>query len=757
MDRGRIKFGDAEMPTQGPQAPYSNYITNLGYPPVPPPILPPIEPPPIQPPSPPAVMKQTPPPAAPHQDGPIDDCMRSVTVSGVQFSFVVDVYVDGKWRGTAIAPPAPPPPNLAMAPLGGGRNDSTGPPLASVEVLLTGCCLKLGQLVQAAQTNPTTGLTSTLSGGVRVESHTKYDWLTQNRDMGRTGWNDHESILKPTPSTFAKFGPKFSLPIDAKSYTQPLYLHHQYIPGLGARNMIFVATENDSLYAFDADNHDSKGNGQMIWHRSLLPTGHRPVDGNLDMQIIDENGELKGCVDILPIVGVSSTPVIDCGCKSDCACGGSSHGCGCAAACRTPTIYVVAKSIHKVSKEFKIQLHSIDAITGLERNNSPVDISGQYDGIGGEPAGDAANRTSDGAGHVLFNPKVQNNRPGLLLLNGKVYIGFAGHCDHFAYLGWVFAYDAETLQKTATFCTTPDGDPQVDKDNYPKGGIWQSGMGLASDGSFIYCTTGNGFFDENSIAPRNFGNAIIKLSQELELRSFFVENDFVKLNGNDLDFGAGGVLIVPDPQSGPSANLLVSCGKTGDTFVLDRNNLGGFSGLDPAGAPSKFNNPEIISTINLQPGATRGVDTPFNGDKAPGCWGGPAFFNSKEGQRVYYCSNGDADTTKVPVGPLISFALKDGFLSPIGFSTDGFRPMGSMPVVSSAGQDDGVVWAVNRYGYSPNMIYLRAYAASAVGVAFHTGDGWPIGPWGPGRSFVSPTVVNGKVYVPCGDRVAVFY
>jgi hypothetical protein len=685
------------------------------------------------------------PPSAPQMGGAIDDCMKSVTVLGLEYDATVDVFVDGAWRGTGVVGPQKIiPPNLILM---GGNNDSLpfGPPSPSLEILLTGCCLKIGQLVQATQTNPSTGLTSGLSKAVRAESHSQYDWLTQHFEMARTGWNPNERKLSPQ-TDFSKFRQRIQFSTDGKTYAQPLYLHHQFFPGLGARNVVILATENDSVYAYDADALGDIVNGVnqgvLIWHRRLLLDNHRAVKSQEDL----------GCGDVSPLVGISSTPVIECGCQSDCSCGSSSSGCGCADTCRSPTAYIVAKSISDIDGSFHIRLHAIDVITGLERPNSPVDILATAKGTGGDATNsDLTVRTADGNGNVLFNPKVQNNRPGLLLLKGDVYIGFASHCDKFRYFGWVLAYDSQTLGQKSVFCTTPDGPLDVEKRN-PKGGIWQSGMGLASDGSFIYCTTGNGHFNADT-GGRDYGDSVLKLSLDLKLVSSFTENDNVELNVADLDFGAGGVLVVPDPQAGPAANILVTGGKTGDIFVLDRNRLGGFSGLDPTGDPTLINNPGAISVIQLQPTQIR-----KNDDSSPGCWGGPAYFRSQVGQFVFYCGNGSAGNSPNP-GPLTSFALSNGVLTPVMTSRDSFPMMGSIPVVSSNGDSSGLVWAVNRVGQGLGTIpiRLRVYDALDVSTGFHPIDGWEIGRWSVGRAFVAPTVINGKVYVACEDHVGVFF
>ncbi len=687
-------------------------------------------------------------PQAPIVVAPIDDCMRSVTVTGItqiHFKPIIQIFVNGVLRGSRLLVPIP----------------IAGP--TSVEVAISGCSLNAGDLVQASSMIGT--VSSPLSDAVRVESHVLYSCLTQHYDNARTGWYPYERQLTPDvlqqPGANA-FQQQFQLPVDGKAYAQPLYMHHVNFPGFGARNVVYIATENNSVFAYDADDPGSI----LLWQRSLVPAGQRTPtsgdSGNVDIP----------CGDIQPTVGVSSTPVISCGCVN--ACGGS--GCGCSNqcgdtnSCCAPTMYVTSKTIGindgtagmNNNGSFHWYLHALDVITGLERPGSPVEICGKVNGRA---------LINDGQGHVLFNPERQNNRCSLLLLNGCVYIAFASHCDNEPYQGWVFAYDAVTLKQKAIFCTCP---------NFVNGGesgIWQGGFGLATDGDAIYCTTGNGPPGADitkGTGKANGGdsyyNSVLKLSQNLQVLSWFTPADQLVLSNNDVDLGSGGVMVIPGMQLGFHPNQVVTCGKDGNIMLLDRDNLGGFGGpSEPWNQQTAatfaqypgFNN-NAISTTLLQPTAplsNQNAPNSFSPNQ-PGVWGGPAYFNGVNGQFIFYAGN---DTGNA--GHLTSFALRGGSMNLLCQSKESFGGLGSTPVVSSGSftTSNGILWAVKRDGAGGN-VNLCAYdldqftsTPTATSIIGPSTSGLPIGIWNDTRPFIEPTIVNGKVYVAAEDHIGVFF
>jgi hypothetical protein len=596
----------------------------------------------------------------------VDACMRSVTVANVVPGANVDVYVNGAWRGTAAAGVSP------------------------VEVPIQSGALHVGDEVAARQ-RMCNSITA-IGKPAPVVSPVGLNYTTRHFDVARTGWNPYEKTLNA--GNAGTVHELFSHPIDGQAYAQPLYVHHVYIPDQGAHNTVFLATENDSVYAFDADAPQP-----ALWQTSLIPPG----------ESVMTPADVPGTNNVSPVIGITSTPVID---------------------CSAYTMYVVAitKAVGGSGPTFHYRLHALDISTGAERPGSPVDIpdSISYPGTG---------NPNDGHGNVLFSSQWQLNRPALLLLNGTLYIAFGSRNDQHlnAYHGWVLAYDASTLAHIATFNTTPGNNPSQEA-----AGIWQSGGGLAGDSEgFIYCTTGNGQFDANTGGP-DYGDSALRLTPGLTVDSYFTPGNQADLEPADTDLGSGAVLVLPDnvPGSGNHPYMLVTCGKDGWIFLLDRHNMGGYTGPKPAG-----DNPQAIQNLQLDPGA----------GGQPGVWGGPAYYGGPNGSLLYYCGNGRK---------LKAFQLNAGRLapamaggnpseSPKAFDGEG----GTFPVVSSNQQVAGtaVVWAIDR----TNPLHLLAFdAANLANQLLNV----PCGPWNNpnGNPFLEPTVINGKVYVGSDGLLTVF-
>ncbi|MBV9689553.1 MAG: hypothetical protein JO202_07560, partial [Ktedonobacteraceae bacterium] len=317
---------------------------------------------------------------------------------------------------------------------------------------------------------------------------------------------------------------------------------------------------------------------------------------------------------------------------------------------------------------------------------------------------------------------------------GRVYIAFGSHCDSHPpgyYHGWVLAYDAATLEQVAAFNTSP---------NSTQSAIWQGGMGLATDPTGdIYFVTGNGAFTANQPGGKDYGDSVLKLGSDLKVLDFFTPADQDILNRADKDLGSGGVLVLPDQPAGSThhPHLLVTCGKDGRIFLLDRENLGKYNG---PGGPD-----HVVQTLPLQPASTGGE---------PGVWGGPAYYHGPDGQFVYYCGNH---------GHLTVFKLLNGLLSPAtvgnGQPNQSAEILpgsgGATPTVSSNQQTAGtaVVWVVAR---SIPLLQLQAYDATNLTVKLFDGEA---GSWtNPGgrRPLIEPTVINGKVYVASDKQLSVF-
>jgi hypothetical protein len=605
-------------------------------------------------------------PAPPTVETPVENCMHSVTVKGVVPGAHVEVYVNNVWRGTAMAT------------------------AATVEVALSGS-LNVGDSIKARQS--ICGTVTGFGPSVEVISSAGFYYLTQHFTTARTGWFPHEKIL--TVANVPTLKNLFTQNLDAKAYAQPLYAHHVNIPGLGAHNVIYVATENDTVYAFDADTKQA-----ALWQRSFIPPGEQVVT-NADV----------GCPDIAPIIGITSTPVID---------------------CSSQTMWLVAetKRVTGGTTTYHHRLYAIDISTGADRPGSPVDIKASFPGNA---------NPNDTHGHVTYDPSTtpQMNRPALLLLGGRIYIGFGSHCDGSGtlYHGWIIAYDAATLKQVGAFCTTPDSEPTGDD----MGGVWQGGMGLAADpAGFVYFMTGNGEFNANVAGGTNYGDTAVKLSPNVAAGNLFTVADYFtpadqdSLRTGDVDFGSGGPMILPDPPAGTALpQAMVACGKDGQIYLLNRQNMGKYNG---PGGPN-----HVLASVPLQPGK----------GGQPGIWGGPAYFNSGQEQFIYYAGAG---------GPLTAFVFSGNSLTPskIGSnpnqSTQTFSGGGSTPVVSSNQQTTGtgVVWALAR----GNPLQLLAFNATNL-------TGTPLfnsaaGPWPQGNAFTEPTVIQGKVYVPSAGQLNVF-
>ena len=348
--------------------------------------------------------------------------------------------------------------------------------------------------------------------------------LTAQYDNFRTGANLHEKVLKPSNVGAGKFGKLFARSVDGDVFAQPLYVPALELPGIGKRNVIFVATEHDSVYAFDVNGTKDV----PLWKVNFVDPQH-------GIGTVPE--EDVRCPFITPEVGITPTPVID-------------------AANRT--IYVLART--KEHGVFVQKLHALDITNGKERPDSPVVIRANVQGSGAGSVG----------GKVSFDPLRENPRAALLLVGGEVYLTWASSCDVGPYHGWVMAYDAHTLQQRAMLNTSPDGG---------EAGIWQSDAGIAADQEGnVYVATGNGDFDATRSNGRDYGDSVLKLrldGQSLAVRDYFTPFNQEVLDAKDWDLGSQGPVLLPT-QPGPHPHLLVITGKEGKLYVLDRDKLGKF-------------------------------------------------------------------------------------------------------------------------------------------------------------------------------------
>ncbi|MBV9765338.1 MAG: pyrrolo-quinoline quinone [Acidobacteriaceae bacterium] len=348
--------------------------------------------------------------------------------------------------------------------------------------------------------------------------------ITSQYDNSRSGADLHETTLTPQNVNTDQFGRLFSLRVDGDVYAQPLYLAGLEIPGKGKHDVVFVATEHDSVYAFDAEGQPRT----PLWHVNFTNAEHgeTTVDGR-DVQ----------CPFINPEIGITSTPVID---------------------PTTGTLYVLArtKTGNKTSGFHYFQrLHALDVTNGAERTGSPVEIH-------------ASIKAPASGSDLDFDPLIENPRSALLLAGGNVFLMWGSSCDVGKYHGWVMAYDARSLEQKAVLNTSPN-----DKES----GIWASDTGPAADQSGnVFVATGNGKFD----APKglDYGDTLLKLRLEngaLIVGDYFTPSNEAELNKADNDLGSGGPLLLPD-QPGTRPHLVLIGGKGGTLYAIDRDRMGKF-------------------------------------------------------------------------------------------------------------------------------------------------------------------------------------
>jgi hypothetical protein len=346
--------------------------------------------------------------------------------------------------------------------------------------------------------------------------------ITSQYDNARTGANLTETILTPRNVNVQHLGKIFTLQVDGDVYAQPLFLSGVEIPGKGRHDVLFVATEHDTVYAFDAYGSPST----PLWQVSFLKDGFTPVPAH-DAE----------CPFIAPEVGITSTPVIDPG---------------------TGTLYVLARTKDRAilfNGIYTQRLHALAVTTGVEKFGGPVEIQASMSGSG---------RGSSG-GKLDFNPLRDNPRAALLLNHGAVYLTWASTCDVGSYHGWIMAYDARSLKQKAVFNASPDGDDS---------GIWAGDTGPAADkAGNIFVATGNGRFDAQK-GGRDYGDTLLKLDGEtLKLSDYFAPYNVDDLDANDSDLGSGGPMLLPD-QPGDHPHLATVEGKGGVLYLVDRDHMG---------------------------------------------------------------------------------------------------------------------------------------------------------------------------------------
>ncbi|MGP0019748.1 MAG: hypothetical protein ACLPHP_14335 [Candidatus Sulfotelmatobacter sp.] len=376
--------------------------------------------------------------------------------------------------------------------------------------------------------------------------------MTSQYDNLRTGATLHEKALNPQNVNAKQFGKLGAFKVDGAVYAQPLFLPSVEVPGKGTHDVLFVATEHDSIYAYDA----YQPNDPPLWKVSFLD----PARGTVPVSEDDAQ-----CPFIRPEIGITSTPVID---------------------LKTGTLYVLARSKirHRVGNDEYFQhLHALAITTGVEKFAGPRLITGSVPGKGDGTA----------KGQIAFDPLRENPRAALLLANGMLYLTWASSCDVDPYHGWVMAYDPQTLAQRAVLNVTADGS---------EGGIWLSDTGPAADAEGnIYVPTGNGTFDAGS-GGRDYGDSVLKLDgSSLAIRDYFTPHDQDRISQNDTDIGSSGPTLLPD-QPGPHRHLLLQPTKDSTIYVIDRDHMGKF----------QRDHDDLVQIIHL-PGAGLGAMAYWNG------------------------------------------------------------------------------------------------------------------------------------------------
>ena len=589
---------------------------------------------------------------------------QAVTLTAVAangFTGSVQVTIAGLPQGVTASPAT-----LTLSPGDGQQvslTASASAPSASSSAVFTGTS---GSLTHTAALSITVG-----SGSTPPPTSGSVDITTYHVDVARTGLNPNETTLTTSNVTSATFGLIRTMSVDGKVDAQPLYLSGLTIAGQ-THNVVYAASEHDSVYAFDADR------GTQLWKTSVLGSGETTSGDH-------------GCGQITPEIGITSTPVID------------------RKAGPNGTIFVVGMT-EDTSGHYHQRLHALDVTTGAELSGSPIEISANYPGTGANSSG----------GKVIFDPGQYAERTGLLLLNGVLYMGWTSHCDAGPYTGWLMGYSESTLAQTSVLNLTPNGS---------EGSIWMSGSGLAADTSGnIYFLDANGTFDttlDSNGFPtsHDFGNAFMKVSttgNALSAADYFATSNTVSESTGDEDLGSGGALVLPDltDTSGGVHHLAVGAGKDSNIYVVNRDSMG------------KFNSQNDNAIYQEISGAIAGV------------FSMPAYFNNT----VYYGAVNDR---------LKAFPISNAKLATTASaqSANSFQYPGTTPAVSANGTSNGIAWAVENS--SPAV--LHAFDASTLQELYNSNQAATSRDhFGNGNKYITPMIVNGKVFVGTPNGVAEF-
>ena len=514
---------------------------------------------------------------------------------------------------------------------------------------------------------------------VAVLAKAQVNVVTGHNDISRTGQNLNETILTPANvSAPGSFGKLFSQTVTGGVYAQPLYVANVTIPGLGVHNVLYVLTTQDIVYAFDADSNGGI-DAAPLWTKLMRASGAQSDY-------------------------TYATPVIDLSSK---------------------TLYTISSEIISSTEVFK--LHALDITTGAERFGGPVQIQASVAGTG----------TGSSGGVLTFNPAIQQDRPGMLELNGILYFAFGSSADNGAWHGWLYSYNASTLAQIDAWALNPNGSGS---------GIWMGGSGLAAEVNNpakpygrMFLATGNGSYSASQPYTRSMNLAMSVLDLDLTGGTFTVEDEFTPYNqaemdGQDGDLGSGGPLLLPTQTtaSGGTLSPLVEVGKSGEIYILNRNNLGGFNAAGD----------QVVQE----------VQTPTSGAQnwGAGLWGTSAYWNNN----LYF-----GGTNPGGGNSLTTYSFNNGVLSPTPTSHTAqlFYYPGPTPSISANGAANAIVWVIQVTQENVDNGVLLAYDATNLANLLYSSNANLLQD-NPGTvdHFAVPTIANGKVYVGASSHVNIY-
>jgi PA14 domain/Chitobiase/beta-hexosaminidase C-terminal domain/Bacterial Ig domain len=521
--------------------------------------------------------------------------------------------------------------------------------------------------------------------------------LTYHNDNARTGANTNETLLTPANVNTNSFGRLTKYEVDGYVYTQPLYYPELAIPGQGTHNAVFVGTENNSIYAFDADG-DAGTNGGLLWHASL--------GSGIDIVTTHEfGGRYHNNVyqDMLPLVGITGTPVID---------------------PVTGTLYVDAftRVVNENGTNYYHHIHALNITNGMERSFGPVEVSASVPGVGVGSSG----------GVLKFDARQHMQRLALTLAGGILYVGYGSAADTDTYHGWLIGFDASNLQPLTNyvFNTTPNATTAQFGSHAGEGALWMGGGGLCVDANTnLYFEVANGSFNADPSLGNGveYGDSFMKLSttgNRLAVADYFTPFNQAQMQADDADFGSGAPLLLPDEAgSAEHPHLIVGGDKASKIYLVDRDNMGRYNAT---------NDHQIVQEFNAGAGSFFST---------------PAYFN----HQLYY---------QGVRGVMKAFTITDGFITPrpTSVTKTSFSGQGTTPSVSANGNQNGIVWTIQSDGaVRRTPAILHAYNATNLAIELYNSSQLPERD-NPGNAvkMTVPTVADGKVFVGAQYALSIF-